>query len=104
VARVRHRSAARGTVGQALRPAQRVQGLLHGQQHRLPPDRVRLAEIAFLTALSTCIALLSIGVVRRWRWVFWLILVASRPMQQRPRGPEGAGSTQSSLGAFRRRR
>jgi len=47
---------------------------VYDQALRLPPDRVRLAEIAFLTALAAFIALLSIGVVRRW--VFWLILVA----------------------------
>jgi hypothetical protein len=43
---------------------------------KLPPSRVRWAKIAFLIALSAFIALLSIGVVRRWRWTFWLILVA----------------------------
>ena len=37
----------------------------------------RLAgEIAFLVALSAFIALLGVGVFRRWRWVFWLIVVA----------------------------
>ena len=35
-----------------------------------------VGEIAFLTLLSTFIVVLSIGVVRRWRWTFWLILVA----------------------------
>ena len=34
------------------------------------------AEIAFLTALTAFIGFLSVGVVRRWRWAFWLILVA----------------------------
>jgi hypothetical protein len=43
---------------------------------RLPADRVRPAEITFLAALSAFIVLLAIGVVRRWRWIFWLILVA----------------------------
>jgi hypothetical protein len=43
---------------------------------RLPADRVRSAELIFLAALSGFIALLAIGVVRRWRWTFWLILVA----------------------------
>jgi hypothetical protein len=43
---------------------------------RLPADRVRPAEITFLAALSALIALLAVGVVRRWRWTFWLILVA----------------------------
>ena len=43
---------------------------------RLPADRVRPAEFIFLAALSAFIALLAVGVVRRWRWAFWLILVA----------------------------
>jgi hypothetical protein len=43
---------------------------VYHQALRLPPGRQRSVEIAFLTALSAFIALLSIGVVRRWRWVF----------------------------------
>jgi hypothetical protein len=42
---------------------------------RLPGDR-GLTEVAFLAALTGFIALLGVGVVRRWRWAFWLILVA----------------------------
>jgi len=34
------------------------------------------AEIAFLAALTAFITLLAVGVVRRWRWAFWLIMVA----------------------------
>src|SRR4029453_6204510 len=34
------------------------------------------AELAVLAALSCLIGLLVVGVVRRWRWTFWLILVA----------------------------
>jgi hypothetical protein len=49
---------------------------VYDQALRLPPGRHRPVEIAFLTALSAFIALLSIGVLRRWRWTFWLILVA----------------------------
>jgi hypothetical protein len=49
---------------------------VYDQALRLAPGRQRSVEIAFLTALSAFIALLSVGVVRRWRWVFWLILVA----------------------------
>jgi hypothetical protein len=48
---------------------------VYGQALRLPGDR-RVAEIAFLAALSGFIAVLGVGVVRRWRWTFWLILVA----------------------------
>ena len=40
------------------------------------PTGSRAAEVAFLTALLCFIALLGAGVVRRWRWTFWLILVA----------------------------
>ncbi len=35
-----------------------------------------LPKFAFLAAISTLIALLGIGVIRRWRWSFWLILIA----------------------------
>jgi hypothetical protein len=44
-------------------------------QLRLPAGN-RPAEIAFLVALSAFLALLAFGVVRRWRWIFWLILIA----------------------------
>jgi hypothetical protein len=36
----------------------------------------RVIEASFLLALSALIALLVLGVFRRWRWTFWLILVA----------------------------
>jgi hypothetical protein len=36
----------------------------------------RIVEIAFVVALTAFIVLLSIGVLRRWRWMFWLILIA----------------------------
>jgi hypothetical protein len=35
-----------------------------------------LANLAFLMAISVLIGILAVGVVRRWRWTFWLILVA----------------------------
>jgi hypothetical protein len=35
----------------------------------------RPAEIGTLLALSVLLALLSTGVIRGWRWTFWLILV-----------------------------
>src|SRR5215212_8909827 len=35
------------------------------------------ARLLFLVAISVFIALLGMGVIRRWRWTFWLILVAS---------------------------
>jgi hypothetical protein len=36
----------------------------------------RLADLAFLGAITAFIVLLVVGVLRRWRWTFWLILVA----------------------------
>ncbi len=34
------------------------------------------ARLLFLVAISAFIALLCVGVIRRWRWAFWLIFVA----------------------------
>jgi hypothetical protein len=36
----------------------------------------RVPELAFLIALTAFLGLLGLGVVRRWRWMFWLIVVA----------------------------
>ncbi len=49
---------------------------VYEQALRLPPSWPRWAAIAFLAALTVFIALLSIGVLRQWRWMFWLILIA----------------------------
>ena len=46
------------------------------KQLQLPSGDRRPAELAFLGALSAFIALLGVGVLRRWRWMFWLVLVA----------------------------
>ena len=35
----------------------------------------RSAEIGTLLALTALFAILSIGVIRSWRWTFWLILI-----------------------------
>jgi hypothetical protein len=40
---------------------------------RLPSSRPRWVALSLLAAL---IGLLAISVLRRWRWTFWLILVA----------------------------
>ena len=48
---------------------------VYDQALRLPAGS-EVAEIALLAALTGFIALLAFGVVRRWRWAFWLILVA----------------------------
>jgi hypothetical protein len=34
------------------------------------------AILGFVVALFAFLAVLGVGVVRRWRWAFWLILVA----------------------------
>ncbi len=36
----------------------------------------RQAGLAFLAAIPAFIAVLAAGVVRRWRWTFWLLVVA----------------------------
>jgi hypothetical protein len=38
------------------------------------PGSLWVAEIVFVVALSGLICVISAGVVRRWRWLFWLIL------------------------------
>ena len=49
---------------------------VYDQALRLPPDWLRWMATAFLLALAAFIVLLSVGVLRRWRWIFWLILLA----------------------------
>jgi hypothetical protein len=49
---------------------------VYEQLLRLPGGERKLPMLAFLTALSTFLVLLGTGVVRRWRWTFWLVLVA----------------------------
>jgi hypothetical protein len=44
---------------------------------RLPSDgTARPAELLFVVAISAFILFIGVGVVRRWRWIFWLLLVA----------------------------
>jgi hypothetical protein len=40
------------------------------------PDSSAVAEVAFLAVLTGFLGLLTVGVLRRWRWTFWLVLVA----------------------------
>jgi len=49
---------------------------IYGQVLRLSAGDNRLANFAFVAVLTLFIAVLCVGVVRRWRWTFWLILVA----------------------------
>jgi len=48
---------------------------VYDQALRLPPSWPRWAALAFVAALTVFIALLPVGVLRRWRWTFSLILV-----------------------------
>jgi hypothetical protein len=49
---------------------------VYDQSLRLPPADRGPIELGFLGALSVFIAVLCVGVLRRWRWTFWLVLVA----------------------------
>ena len=48
---------------------------VYDQVLNLPP-RAPGAHVGFLLALAAFLVLLGTGVVRRWRWAFWLILIA----------------------------
>ncbi|HEX6777916.1 MAG TPA: hypothetical protein VF099_06915 [Ktedonobacterales bacterium] len=45
------------------------------QTLRLPGNNQRPAEIGTLLVATALFAVLSIGVIRGWRWTFWLILI-----------------------------
>jgi hypothetical protein len=49
---------------------------VYEQRLRSLPGPQRTVSIVFVVALTAFIVLLSIGVLRRWRWMFWLILIA----------------------------
>ena len=46
------------------------------EQLQLHAGGSRIPGLAFLIALTAFLGLLGLGVVRRWRWMFWLIVVA----------------------------
>jgi hypothetical protein len=48
---------------------------VYDQALRLP-DGSGVAEVGLLVVLTGFIGLLAVGVLRRWRWTFWLVLVA----------------------------
>jgi len=41
-----------------------------------PTDRYPLPVTLFLVAILVFIAVLIVGVLRHWRWLFWLLLIA----------------------------
>jgi hypothetical protein len=49
---------------------------VYHQALRFPPGWPGWVPTAFLLVLAVFIGLLTVGVLRRWRWTFWLILVA----------------------------
>jgi hypothetical protein len=49
---------------------------VYDQALQLPASDWHFFDLAFLIALSIFLVLLGVGVVRRWRWMFWLIVVA----------------------------
>jgi hypothetical protein len=49
---------------------------IYDQTLRLAPGDDGIARLAFVVGLTVFIALLCFGVVRRWRWAFWLVLIA----------------------------
>ena len=57
-----------------LLAARAVYDSLLTQAMQLSGDR-RPAELGTLLALTALFAVLSTGVIRSWRWTFWLILV-----------------------------
>ena len=58
-----------------LAAAPAVYDSLLPQSVRLPGNQ-RPAEIGTLLVLTALFTVLSTGVIRSWRWTFWLILVA----------------------------
>jgi hypothetical protein len=53
---------------------------------KLPATTSRLPGLILLLALTPLMALLAVGTLRRWRWIFWLILVAFLAGILRPAG------------------
>ena len=49
---------------------------VYEQRLRSLPGAQRIVEIVFVVVLTAFIVLLSIGTLLRWRWTFWLILIA----------------------------
>lgn len=41
-----------------------------------PADTHPLVTTLFMVAITLLVAVLAVGILRRWRWVFWLVLLA----------------------------
>lgn len=41
-----------------------------------PADAHPLAATALMGAIAVLVAVLAVGIVRRWRWLFWLVMAA----------------------------
>jgi hypothetical protein len=64
------------TVVAILVAARDVYDQVLDQAIRLPGGNQRPTELGVLLVLTALFALLSTGVIRGWRWTFWLILIA----------------------------
>jgi hypothetical protein len=49
---------------------------IYDQALRLTAADALTARAAFLVALTVFIGFICLGVLRRWRWTFWLLLIA----------------------------
>ena len=49
---------------------------IYDRSLQLAPGASRPGELLFVFALSVFILFVVVGVLRRWRWLFWLLLVA----------------------------
>jgi hypothetical protein len=48
--------------------------LVYAQTLRRAPVSLWAAKVIFIIALSGLIGVICVGVVRRWRWLFWVIM------------------------------
>ncbi len=49
---------------------------VYAQSLRFPGVDARVLAKLFFVAVATFLVLPTIGVIRRWRWIFWLLLIA----------------------------
>ncbi len=47
---------------------------VYDQTLRRAPGSLWMAEATFMIALSVLTGVICVGIVRRWRWIFWAIL------------------------------